>query len=179
MNKLLLDYIKRMAPNISEEQAVAIAQSFPAKTIKSGTILVRPGDIARDCYFVLQGCLRLYLIDEKGNDNTVDFYTEEQSLVIYEGYKLGKATDYGVEALEDCLLIIGDIKSEESANQQFSGLTEVTRNAIEEVLAGRQNDIAYFKSLSPEERYKHVLEKRPGLAGRVPQHQLNSTGYIM
>jgi len=174
MNTLLLDYIKRMAPNISDEQAVEMANAIPAETIKSGTTLVRPGEIARDCYFVLQGCLRLYFIDEEGKDNTVDFYTEEQSLVIYEGYKLGKPTDYGVEALEDCLLIRGDINSEEAANKQFPGLADVTRNAIEEVLGGRQQDMAYFKSMSPEERYNHVLEKRPGLAGRVAQHQLAS-----
>lgn len=174
VNKLLLKYIKRIAPDLPDNQVLEMAAAIPAMEYKRGSVLVRPGEVAKDCYFVLSGCLRLFLLDEEGVDTTVDFYTEEQSLVIYEGYKNDSSSDYGVECVEDCLLIAGDRSSEEQAGKQFSGLSAVTRNAMEDNLSQGQNAMASFKAMSPEARYTHVLETRPGLAGRVPQHQLAS-----
>lgn len=41
------------------------------------------GDIPDKCYFVLQGCVRQYAVDENGNENTYNFFTEEQSVTIF------------------------------------------------------------------------------------------------
>jgi DNA-binding MarR family transcriptional regulator len=44
----------------------------------------------------------------------------------------------------------------------------------EELLAKKQIDFDKFKTSSPEQRYLNLLESRPDLIQRVPQHQLAS-----
>jgi DNA-binding MarR family transcriptional regulator len=44
----------------------------------------------------------------------------------------------------------------------------------EELLAKQQINFDEFKTSSPEQRYLNLLQKRPDLIQRVPQHQLAS-----
>ena len=48
------------------------------------------------------------------------------------------------------------------------------RMLSEELLAKERIDFDEFKTSSPEERYQNLLQKRPDLIQRVPQHQLAS-----
>jgi len=44
----------------------------------------------------------------------------------------------------------------------------------EELLAKEKMDFDEFKTSSPEQRYLNLIQKRPDLIQRVPQHQLAS-----
>ncbi|MBN2658924.1 MAG: Crp/Fnr family transcriptional regulator [Spirochaetales bacterium] len=167
-------FIRDMMPDITPDQLRELAEALPVIEHRRGTILVRQGDAAEDCYFVLKGCLRLFHTDEEGNEHTAELYTELQSLTIFESYKEGKPSPYSVECVEDCLLLEGDMQNEEEMNRKFPFLQDIVRSALESNLASGQMDMALFRSSSPERRYLQLLEKRPGLAGRVPQHQLAS-----
>ena len=48
------------------------------------------------------------------------------------------------------------------------------RKLSEELLAKKQIDFDAFRTSSPEQRYLNLMEKRPDLIQRVPQHQLAS-----
>ncbi|KGE71892.1 Crp/Fnr family transcriptional regulator [Spirochaeta lutea] len=170
----LSQFIRSMAPQLAEDRLEELVAALPAREYPKKTILVRQGDVAADCYFVLSGCLRLFFVDEAGVEHTSDFITESQSLVIFESYKHQHPSPYAVECLEDCLLLEGDLTNEDEMNRRFPFLAEITRSAMEENLAAGQEDLATFRSSNPADRYIYLLQKRPGLAARVPQHQLAS-----
>nr|WP_246433984.1 Crp/Fnr family transcriptional regulator [Spirochaeta isovalerica] len=161
-------------PEISADQLKSLADALTVVEHSRGTLLVRQGDIAEDCFFVLKGCLRLFHVDEEGSEHTAELYTELQSLTIFESYKEGKPSPYSVECVEDTLLLEGDLENEEEMNRKFPFLQDIVRSALESNLSSGQMDMALFRASSPERRYLQLLEKRPGLAGRVPQHQLAS-----
>jgi len=167
-------FIRDMMPEISTDEIKSLAEALPVVEYPRGKILVNQGGTARDCYFVLQGCLRMYHVDESGLEHTAELYTELQSLTIFESYKEGKPSPYSVECVEDCLLLEGNLQNEEEMNKRFPFLQNILRSALETNLASGQMDMALFRSSSPEQRYLQILETRPGLAGRVPQHQLAS-----
>ena len=63
---------------------------------------------------------------------------------------------------------------EEVINSKFPRFEILCRRLSEDRLAKKQIDLDEFKTSSPEQRYLNILEKRPDLIQRVPQHQLAS-----
>jgi CRP-like cAMP-binding protein len=139
-----------------------------------GTLLVRQGEVATECCFVLGGCLRMFSFDEEGIEKTVEFFTEQQSVVIYESYTHDRPSPYSLECSETCLLVAGDLRAEQDMYKRFPAMQDMIRAALENQIAEGHERYSSFKAFSPEQRYLQLLERRPGLAGRVPQHQLAS-----
>ena len=57
---------------------------------------------------------------------------------------------------------------------KFPKFESLCRLLSEEHLAKQQINFDEFKTSSPEQRYLNLLQKRPDLIQRVPQHQLAS-----
>lgn len=173
MKKILLKYMTRFT-TLSEEEQQAIAEAILIEEYKKGTMLLRQGDVPTKCYFVLKGCVRQYSIDEAGKEVTSNFYTEEQAISNFNQHKQDKSSAYSLTCLEDCILVVGDLDSEEDMYNQYSQLETMTRRMIEQSFGEVQDELASFIASTPEERYKALLRKRPHLIDRVPQHQLAS-----
>ena len=58
--------------------------------------------------------------------------------------------------------------------EKFPKFETLCRVLSEELLAKQQINFDDFKTSSPEQRYLNMLQKRPDLIQRVPQHQLAS-----
>ena len=173
MKKILLKYMTRFT-TLNEEEQQAIAENILIEEYKKGTTLLRQGDIPTKCYFVLQGCVRQYAIDETGKEVTSNFYTEEQAIANFNHHKQDKSSAYSLTCLEDCILVVGDLDSEKDMYNKYSQLEAMTRMMIEQNFGEVQDELASFIASAPEERYKALLRKRPHLVDRVPQHQLAS-----
>lgn len=173
MKDILIKYMDKYT-TLSEEQKLAIVNEIQIREVKKGTILLQQGDIPTKCYFVLQGCIRQYSLDEAGKEVTSNFYTEEQAITSFQHHKQDKASSYTFVCLEDCIVVVGDLIVEEQMYNKYTQLAIMTRKMIEHNFGEMQDELATFIALSPEERYKAFIKKRPSLINRVPQHQLAS-----
>ncbi|RAR40681.1 Crp/Fnr family transcriptional regulator [Paenibacillus sp. MDMC362] len=160
------------SPNEEEQQA--IVNEIHIEEFKKGSILLKQGDVPTKCYFVLKGCVRQYSIDEAGREITSNFYTEEQTISIFNHHKLDKSSEYTFTYLEDSVMVVGDLDPEKGVYNKYAQLESMTRKMIEENFGQVQDEFAAFIASSPEDRFKGLLMKRPYLIDRVPQHQLAS-----
>ena len=142
--------------------------------IDGETVLLKQGDIPTKCYFILKGCIRQFSFDEEGKEVTSNFYIEEQVVSIFNYHKQDKASPYSLSCLEDGIFVVGNLDDIEDVFSKHLQLETMTRKMVEESLGEAQDDWASFISFSPEKRYKALLQKRPELVNRVPQHQLAS-----
>lgn len=168
----ILDYIGAFT-TLSDAEIQGIIESLNITTFKKGTILLREGQIASLCYFVLKGCVRQYYIVD-GIEKTTNFYTEGQPVTPYEGTFKKKPSKYYLACVENCILTKGSPELEQQLYEKFPQLEAVSRMAVEEELGKSQDMMANFMTKSPEERYLNLLETRPNLLDRVPQYQLAS-----
>ncbi|WP_034044503.1 Crp/Fnr family transcriptional regulator [Wocania ichthyoenteri] len=157
---------------ITNELEDAITKSTFIESFKKGTILLKEGDISNECYFLLKGCIRSYII-ENGEEKTIEFYTEEQ-VVTPSNYGKSTPSNYYLECMEDVIVSIGNPKLEKETFQKYPQLESLSRVIGEIIMAKNQDTFAQFKISSPEERYLNILKKRPDLIQRVPQHQIAS-----
>lgn len=173
IKQVLIDYMKRFS-DLSDDELANIAEGVPTGSFKKGTILLHQGEVPDKCYFVLQGCIRQYAVDDEGKETTFNFYTEEQSVTIFNQHAEDKASKYSLGCLEDCVLVVGDLSTEQDMYDMEPVLETMTRKMIEEDMGKIRDDFSSFMASTPEERFKALQEKRPELINRVPQYQLAS-----
>ncbi|HWP79032.1 MAG TPA: Crp/Fnr family transcriptional regulator [Candidatus Acidoferrum sp.] len=173
MNQRLLQFLENN-PALNKEEIPEIAKGLLVETHKKGTVLLRQGEVSDKCYFVLAGCIRQYALDDDGKETTYNFFAEEQAVVLFKSYKQRVPSDFCLSCVEDSTLIVGSLDSEEKMYGQFPELINITRDIMEQNFGQTQDDSAILMGAPPEERYLRLLEKRPGLIKRVPQHQLAS-----
>jgi len=173
MKNILYKYMSRWT-SLSEEDQQAIVDEIHIEEFKKGTDLLKQGDVPTQCYFILKGCVRQYSIDEEGREVTSNFYTEEQAIAIFNHHKRDKSSDYTFTCVEDSVMVVGDLNTEQDMYNKHPQLESMTRRMIEENFSQVQEEFAAFIASSPEERLKSLLMKRPSLIDRVPQHQFAS-----
>lgn len=173
MKQLLLQYMTRLT-SLSEEEQHAILEEILVQEYSKGTVLLRQGEVPDHCYFVLQGCVRQHSVDAAGRDMTSSFYTEEQAVAIFNAHKQDASSEYSLTCLEDCVLVVGPLNTEREMYAKYTQLELMTRRMIEENFGQVRDEFAAFIAASPEDRLKTLLQRRPGLVSRVPQHQLAS-----
>jgi CRP/FNR family transcriptional regulator, anaerobic regulatory protein len=69
----LRSFLTEQIRNFTNEMYTEISYHFYGKNVKRNEILIRPGKIIRNLYFVNRGCLRRYFFAEDGREVTKDF----------------------------------------------------------------------------------------------------------
>ena len=83
-------------------------------------------------------------------------------------------SEYYISCLEDSILLVSNPEIEAESFEKFPKFESLCRVLSEELLAKEQINFDKFKTSSPEQRYLNLLQSRPDLLQRVPQHQLAS-----
>lgn len=171
MKNILFDFISKYV-SLTDDEKNALLDLDIFRSVKKGTTLLREGQKSKESYFVLNGCIRTYyLID--GEEKTTAFYTEME--VLTPPCVISKTpSDYYVSCVEDTILTVSNSDMEAEANRKFPKFETLCRILSEELLAKQRIDFDEFKTSSPEQRYLNLIQKRPDLIQRVPQHQLAS-----
>lgn len=171
MQDLLFNFISKYI-SLTEDEKEAIVSLDIFHSIKKGTTLLKEGQKSQESYFVLKGCIRTYYVLD-GEEKTTAFYTEMEALT--PPCVISKMpSEYFVSCTEDTILIISNKDMEIEVNTKFPKFEIMCRKLSEELLAKQQMDFDEYKTSSPEQRYLNLIQKRPDLIQRIPQHQLAS-----
>ena len=97
------EFVKYLSKHTSltDELIDIITESAVIQNFKKGTLLLKEGDRAKECYLILKGCIRGYVIKD-GDEKTVEFYTEEEYV---SPANFGKSipSELYLECIEDTL----------------------------------------------------------------------------
>ncbi|GAB2516106.1 Crp/Fnr family transcriptional regulator [Spirosoma aerophilum] len=171
MKNILFDFISKYV-SLTEEEKNAIVSLDIFRSVKKGTTLLKEGQKSKDSYFVLKGCIRSYYILDS-EEKTTAFYTEMEALTP-PCVTSKTPSEYYISCVEDTILTVSNSDMEVEVNSKFPKFEIMCRLLAEELLAKKQIDFDEFKNSSPEQRYLNLIQKRPDLIQRVPQHQLAS-----
>ena len=171
MQDLLFDFISKYVSLTEDEKNIIISLNT-FRTVKKDTILLKEGQNSNEAYFVLKGGIRTYYMID-GVEKTTAFYTEMDALTPHCVInKLPSA--YYISCIEDSIITISTPEMEVEIFDKFPKFESMCRVLSEELLAKQQINFDEFKTSSPEQRYLNLMQSRPDLIQRVPQHQLAS-----
>ena len=139
---------------------------------KGSTALLQ-GDQFKDMYFIMEGLVRAYYIDEEGNDITKSFAAENEFFAT-KGLMTNEFSLFNVECLEECRCIRIPYHILYRIMKENPEITRIFNQhlivAMEE-LEIRTRDLVMK---SAQERYRDFQEKYPKLEQRIPQKYIAS-----
>lgn len=138
-----------------------------------GTLLLREGNISKECYAVIRGCIREYYLKD-GLERTTAFFTEGQPVNSFSSYTNQVPSKHFLECAEDCLLTVGTQSLVNEMCERIPRLSEFIQIETEKGAGELQEKMASFMTSSPEERFMDLMANNPSLMNRVPQHQIAS-----
>ncbi len=171
MQDILFGFISKYI-TLSDDEKEALLSLDLFTYVQKGTILLEEGQKTSNSYFVLKGCIRAYYVIE-GEEKTTNFYTELEGLTPHCAIN-NAPSNYFISCVENSILAVSNADMSEEINRKFPKFDIMCKLLSEELLAKKQMDLDEFKTLSPEQRYLNLLQNKPDLVQRVPQHQLAS-----
>lgn len=136
-------------------------------------IVLLQGDRCSYIYFIIRGIVRGYYIDEKGQDITKCFASENEFFST-EGLRTNCASSFNIECLEECKCIQIPNKVIKKAMDENNDLYKAFNQYILKVMGDLENRTRDFVMKSAEERYRIFLDQFPKLHQRINQKYIAS-----
>lgn len=157
---------------LSEIEKNAILALGVFRSVKKGTILLKESQYSTEYYFVLEGCIRTYYMIE-GEEKTTAFYTELEPFTPMCSMN-NQQSEHFIDCVEDSILVVSNPETDKQMFAEFPRFESLCRVLSEQLLVKTRASLDDFKTNSPEQRYLNLVEQRPDLIQRVPQHQIAS-----
>ncbi|WP_343486152.1 Crp/Fnr family transcriptional regulator [Allomuricauda sp. d1] len=167
----LVNYFSQYV-DLTEEEVDSIRKADIIREYTKGDVLLRQGQIAKNCFLVLKGCVKRYYIDG-GEEKIMEFYTENDSIAPVS-YATKEPSEYYISCVEPCLISTGNEEKTQQVLLQFPHFAPIFMKIGESVQAKKQVSMDTYKNLEPEARYQKLMETRPDLLNRVPQYMIAS-----
>ena len=172
MENKFVNYFSRMTP-LSVEESDVIARSMVTKAYKKGAILLKEGQLSVDTYFILEGCIREYIITD-GEEKTTNFFTEEQWVISLSNFSPQSPSTHYLACVEDCTVVVGNEQQAREMFRNFPRFETISRAIVEADFAQQKKVLTSYLTDTPEQRYLKLLKSRPDLFQRIPQYQIAS-----
>ena len=162
------------ASDLPQEVLDKLFKGIKQKSIKKGTVLQSSGDEGHYSYFVREGLLRSYTIDEKGKEHVFMFAPEGWVIGDIESHTFDKPTVLYIDALEDCEIDVIDASF-------FNFIDELPSDALKSQVVKLQRRVSVLQhrvlmllSANAAERYQEFIKTYPNITQRAPQKMIAS-----
>jgi CRP-like cAMP-binding protein len=156
------------------EQFDSIRHLFMPRSMNKGELLLREGEIAKYGAFVCKGCLRSYVIDNKGKEHIIQFAPENWWLSDLESMINKKPTIYFIDAIEPSEILLADMPAFQKMMAQIPGFANSFQIGQQKHTAAKDKRIISTLTSDAEEKYSQFLERYLTIAQRVPLHMIAS-----
>jgi len=157
---------------VSDKDCVRLIQLFEPLEVKKNEHLFRSGEIARHVYFVEQGCLRQYYINNNGEERTIYFKVEDGWCSELVSFLDNKPTELCVQALENSKLQIINQKNWIYAVTQIQSFTMGFIRAQQDTNFMLKKRLAEATVETPEQKYLRFIKEEPALLQRIPLYHI-------
>ncbi|MBB5621960.1 CRP-like cAMP-binding protein [Pedobacter cryoconitis] len=159
---------------LSSENLERLLAAFKLIRVSKKQFVIQPGFIAKHRMYILKGAFRSYVIDEKGNDHTIQFAIEDWWISDYNSYIYQSPATQFVVALEDSFVLQIDHDTEQQLKTSSHELETLFRIMAEKSAAFYARRVTANLTQNAEQRYNEFVEKFPKVAQRLPQYALAS-----
>lgn len=160
--------------DIDENLLNKVISKCNTKNYKKGDFLLKNGEICKNSFFVEQGLLRQYTIDEKGKEHIVQFAPENWLMSDRESIYFNQPSRYFIQALEDTQVFLIENKILLQLSKVDNSFLEFNNNLLHNHIMHLQKRIVQLLSASAEDRYLDFVKIYPDLNLRVSQHYIAS-----
>ncbi len=160
--------------SISEAEVDEILTYFNCQHFKKKEHLLIEGKKSKSLFFVNKGCLRMFFVDEKGVEQTIQFAIEDWWMTDLTAFHSGNIAEFSVQAIENTEVMQIDKQAFEELLEKFPKMERYFNKIYQRAYAASLLRVKHIFSLSKEEFYNNFITKYPAFIQRIPQYILAS-----
>lgn len=138
-----------------------------SKTVEKGTLLLSKGEIVKSAFRVEKGCLKSYVIDDKGKEHILQFAPEGWLITDMNSLFNSLPSSVFIEAIEDSEVTFIPNTVYNSEKLEPSQLMEANMRLVRNIIALNKR-LTLLLASSAEDRYLDFIETYPTLFQRLP-----------
>lgn len=173
MSEIFKSHLEKFI-QVDEEDFPRILDFFHVVNVKKKENLLVEDNVCKFHYFVLEGCLRKFFVNEKGTEQTTEFAIETWWLTDHIAYEHQLATDFYIQAVEKSVVLAISRDAQEKLMAEFPEMERYFRFVYQRAFAALQRRLRYLFSYSKEEFYHKMVEAQPAFVQRIPQYLIAS-----
>jgi len=175
MHQLLRDHIEsKINQRLTEDEYALIVRYWTPIEIDKKKILVSAESYCRENYFIVEGLLHLYKIDEECEPHTIQFGFKNHWISDLYGFLSGNPAVFSIEALENSRLLSITKENFDKVCDEIPKFERFFRLLLQNAYIHSLQRIAKVNSQDAEQRYLSLLENQPDILQRVPQYLVAS-----
>jgi CRP/FNR family cyclic AMP-dependent transcriptional regulator len=153
---------------LSDEQLVFVLGCFKMKKTKRNEVLLEKGEVAQYLYFVAKGCLRIFLVDNDGNESTRFLVFEGTMGTAFPSFITRQPSVASVQSIEASELLMISHHDYQTLLDTVVGWERMTRIDLERSYIDAIVRIESLISMDARERYHILMKNNPKLIQRLP-----------
>lgn len=169
MNKFTFKAYLLKNLNTSEDIIESLLEVCLVKHIKKGEYLLRQNEHCKHSFYVENGLLRQFSIDEKGKEHVLSFAPENWFITDRDSSYFNRPSQYYIQALENSRVVVITESFMQQLTKKIPDFTEFNNTLLHKHISHLQSRINLLLSASAEKRYLHFIKLYPDILMRVPQ----------
>lgn len=166
-------HIQKFA-KVSNDEFADIMKYFQIQTFKKKANLLIEGQVCKTNYFVLNGILRKFFINEKGVEQTTEFAIENWWMTETFSYLNRTPTGFYIQAVAITEVLVIHWHAYNDLREQHPVMEKYFHCIYQKAYAAAQMRIRFLYEHSREELYHHFRRSQPDFLQRVPQYLIAS-----
>ncbi len=171
--KKYLAFMRSIA-DVPEDEAEKMAEVFRHEKLDKGQFFIRAGERPQTIGFIISGILRLYYLNDKGDEFTKAFCVENEMVAAYSALLLEEPSRLFIEALEDTSLLVAPYESYKRISSGHICWQIINQKMAEALIIKKEKRESALLMDDAAKRYLQFLEDYPGLEGKVKQYYIAS-----
>lgn len=160
--------------DLPSQQQSEIRAICSIRHLGKGEHFIRAGEIPAKMAFNLQGLLRYYYLDKKGNDFTKGFFAEGAPITSYSAMIQNRESYFNIEALEDAVLAVFTYSDWKQLLNKHECWRQLLILLLEKGYCAKETREREFLVLDAEEKYRIFIRTFPDIENRIKQHYIAS-----
>ncbi|WP_343693717.1 Crp/Fnr family transcriptional regulator [Chitinophaga sp.] len=154
--------------DVSDDELKIILSSFKPLKAKKNEYLVTHGQISQRMFFVGKGCLRIFFINDDGQDATRHFAFESQFATALVSFVTGEPSEEFIQATEHAELLYITHKDFYHLLTRIPQWEKFYRHYLEYAYVNNTKRLMSFLTQDATKKYRQLLDENPIVVKRLP-----------
>jgi len=173
MNERLRQHIEEII-KLTDEEFEYVLSHFKYRKFLKNQYVVQQGDYVKYDYFVINGLLKSWQLDDKGKPHIILFATENWWVSDPEAFHNQTKATLNIDCLEDSETLYISLDNREKLCAEMRKMEYFFRKKTTAGYVASQKRILSLISFNAKERYEYLLQQYPDLLQRVPKSLIAS-----
>tara|TARA_R110002126_G_scaffold291172_1_gene450672 strand:- start:850 stop:1431 length:582 start_codon:yes stop_codon:yes gene_type:complete len=169
----IIEYFSKLLP-LDSEEIEAVKTAFIERRVKRRQFILQEGDVCKLNTFIVEGCFRMYFVDEKGKEHNLQFAVENWWIGDIGSFHSEEPSKLYIEAIENSIIL--QIKKQDQLDLfvNYPKFNQIFRVFTENALVAFQRRVLQNISSTAEERYLDFVKRHPYFFNRISNVQIAS-----